>query len=68
MINAYKDYIKDMERKVLVCDDAYKATGIHDFLDTQTELLKVILDLRQSIKEMEDEAVADHHGPESSAT
>lgn len=68
MIDHYKTYIETLERKVIACEKAYEATGVEDFLDTQTELLTAILGLRESIKEMEDEAANDHHGTEGSAT
>lgn len=66
MIEHYKAYIETLESKVIACEKAYEATGIEDFLDTQTELLTAILDLRESIKEMEDETADDHNGEESS--
>lgn len=66
MIEHYENYIETLERKIVACEKAYEATGVEDFLDTQTELLRAILDLRESIKEMEDETADDNHGEESS--
>jgi len=52
MINAYKNYVKDLQRKMYTAERAYDETGVSDFFDTKIMLAQTIKDLKETIREL----------------
>ena len=52
MINAYQNYVKDLQRKMYTAERAYDETGVSDFFDTKIMLAQTIKDLKETIKEL----------------
>ena len=52
LINAYKNYVKDLQRKMYTAERAYDETGVSDFFDTKIMLAQTIKDLKETIREL----------------